>query len=833
MADTTIMAPPACFHCGEDCADEVITQDEKSFCCQGCQTVHDILSGSGLDTYYALEQAPGTSQRQSRVSARWAFLDLPKVQASLLGFREGEISRVNLFVPAIHCSACIWLLERLTQLHSGIIQSTVHFLKKEVSITFRHEALSLRVLVELLQSVGYAPDISSAAPTAQKKKHNDLVIKIGVAGFCFGNVMLLSLPDYLDADFSLSPAYRAFFSYLTFALALPVFFYSASSYFSGAVKGLRHRMLTLDVPIVLGLLTLFGRSSYEIFTQIGMGYMDSLTGLVFFLLIGQWYQHKTYQALSYDRDYSSYFPIAVTRLVQQEEVTTLLKDVQVGDQLLIRNEELIPADAVLLRGEAHIDYSFVTGETELVEKVSGDYLYAGGRQQGGPLVVELCKPVANSYLTELWNQDVFTKPTVSTLRPLSDRVARYFTWVILAISLATAIYWYTHEPSVMLNAVTSVLIVACPCALALSVPFTFGHTLRWLGKHGLYVKNTETLEKLAEVDHIVFDKTGTITQAQPSKIPFIGEPLTPEEQSWVRAVARTSTHPLSKAIYQSLPSQPLPLITNFREQSGQGIAAEVSATGLPATEASAAEVWLGSAAWVGYSPEADANATRVYVRIGNRRDADRRSADHRDADRVRGYYRFANHYRPGFRSLMQALRKRYRTHLLSGDQDRERANLAPYFEQLHFRQSPMDKLEYLKKLEQNGHRPLMVGDGLNDAGALKQSYVGVAVADNVYHFSPACDAILEAKQLPRLDRFLRFLRSSLCIVKLAFLLSFLYNLVGLSFAVSGLLTPLIAAVLMPLSSVTVVGFITLAVNWQGRKLVSNPRNSPGSPSDSD
>ena len=799
MIDTTITAPPACFHCGEDCTDETIIQNDKQFCCRGCQTVHDILYSSGLDAYYALEPAPGASQQQSRFSTQWAFLDIPEAQTPLLDFREGKVSRITLFIPAIHCSACIWLLEHLTQLHHGIIQSTVHFLKKEASITFHHEVLPLRALVELLQSVGYAPDISLARATPQKeRKSNNLVIKIGVAGFCFGNVMLLSLPEYLDADFSLSSTYQTFFSYLAFVLALPVFFYSASSYFSGAMKGLRHRMLTLDVPIVLGLLTLFGRSSYEVFTQTGTGYMDSLTGLVFFLLIGQWYQNKTYQALSYDRDYTSYFPIAVTRLVQQEEVITLLKDVQVGDQLLIRNQELLPADAFLLRGEARIDYSFVTGESEPIEKKIGDYLYAGGRQQGSPLTIELRKPVANSYLTELWNQDVFNKPTASTLSPLSDRVARYFTWVILAISLATAAYWYTQDPRVMLNAVTSVLIVACPCALALSVPFTFGHTLRWLGKYGLYVKNTETLEKLAEVDHIVFDKTGTITQAQPLKIPFIGSPLTQEEQSWVRAVARTSTHPLSKAIYQALPSQPLPTLTNFREQSGQGTAADVAGT-----EASATEVRLGSASWVGHLPETDTNATRVYIRI---------------ADRVRGYYRFANHYRPGFASLMRQLQARYPTHLLSGDQDLERATLAPYFQQLHFQQSPVDKLAYLKKLEEAGRRALMVGDGLNDAGALKQSYVGIAVADNVYHFSPACDAILDAQQLRYLNRFLGFSRSSLRIVKGAFVLSFLYNVIGLTFAVSGLLTPLIAAVLMPLSSVTVVGFITLAVNWRGRKL---------------
>ena len=352
-----------------------------------------------------------------------------------------------------------------------------------------------------------------------------------------------------------------------------------------------------------------------------------------------------------------------------------------------------------------------------------------------------------------------------------------------------------YDPSVILNAVTSVLIVACPCALALSVPFTFGHALRLLGKHGLYVKNTETLERLAKVEQIVFDKTGTITQSQPIRLPFVGEPLTPGEQATLRSVVRNSTHPLSKIIYRSLPEQlPLRALTHFEEQAGRGLAAVVDGK----------EIRIGSASWVGAASESDPAATQVYVRLANR---------------VRGYYHFTNQYRPGFASLMQELRTRYSTHLLSGDQDQERVNLTPHFQQLHFRQSPMQKLRYIEALEEQGHRTLMMGDGLNDAGALKQSYVGIAVADDIHHFSPACDAILDAKQLSRLHFFLRLIHDSMFIVRSAFVLSFLYNLIGLTFAVSGLLTPLIAAVLMPLSSVTVVGFIMLAVNWRGRVLL--------------
>jgi Cu+-exporting ATPase len=798
-----------CYHCGEDCRDETIAFDEKAFCCVGCKTVYEILNVSDLAQYYDLEKNPGTSQRNRAAEHQYAFLDDETITAKLLDFREGATAKITLFIPAIHCSSCIWLLENLARLHAGILRSRVQFLKKEVSITFDLDNISFRGLAELLSSLGYAPEISLAstqheAATKPQKKSSSLAVKAGVAGFCFGNAMLLSLPEYLDTKFALEANYRHFFGYINLALALPVFFYAASGYFTSAWKGVRHGHMNLDVPIALGILALFGRSAYEILSQTGAGYVDSLNGLVFFLLIGQWYQSKTYQALSYERDYASYFPVAVTKIENSQEITTPLHQLEVGDRIILRNQELIPADAILLQGEANIDYSFVTGESDPVSKTSGDLLYAGGRQLGSTLTIEIHKPVANSYLTQLWNQDVFQKQEAISLSNLANQVSRYFTLAVLLISTATALYWYFADSSLLINTVTSVLIVACPCALALSIPFTYGHTLRIFGKRGLYLKNANVVEKMAQVDQIIFDKTGTITQAQTQQLPFIGSPFSPKEQAMLSSIVRNSTHPLSTAIYQWQPFLATPLATDaYEEKAGQGISARVSG-----------HHWkIGSAAWVTGQPQADTSATRVYVELDNQ---------------LRGYFEFANQYRPGFRQLMKKLRPHYVTHLLSGDQDRERKNLEGYFNELHFRQSPMDKLNYVQNLEANGHFPMMIGDGLNDAGALKQSHVGVAVADNVYHFSPACDAILSAEQLPRMASFLRFSKASQRIVKAAFLLSFLYNIVGLSFAVSGLLTPLIAAILMPLSSVTVVGFITLVVYAKARQLIQEPhpvRNS--------
>ncbi|MFP4092781.1 MAG: heavy metal translocating P-type ATPase metal-binding domain-containing protein, partial [Cyclobacteriaceae bacterium] len=304
-----------CYHCGEDCIEETIDFDDKSFCCQGCKTVYEILNTSDLCQYYDLEKNPGIQLKNPARQEKFAYLDNDDIKSKLYDFRDGSLRKVTFYIPAIHCSSCIWLLENLYKLKEGILNSSVQFLKKQVSITFEEDKITLRQIVELLSAVAYEPEISLAQSQQQKKKKDrSLAIKIGIAGFCFGNSMLLSLPEYLDTDFSLASEYQVFFGYINLLLSLPVFFYAGWDYLVVAWKGVKHGFINIEVPIALGILAFFGRSAYEIIMEQGPGYMDSLNGLIFFMLIGKWYQSKTYEALSYDRDYASYFPIAVTKV---------------------------------------------------------------------------------------------------------------------------------------------------------------------------------------------------------------------------------------------------------------------------------------------------------------------------------------------------------------------------------------------------------------------------------------------------------------------------------------------------------------------------------------
>lgn len=756
-----------------------------------------------MGDFYQLAEQPGVRVTPVTGLERFSFLDETSVRDRVLDFSDGRRARVTLHIPAIHCVACVWLLENLFKLHAGLGRSVVDFQKKQVTVSFDTEQIRLSQLASLLTSIGYEPlfnldslDRRVAAPSSKS-----LFLKLGVAGFAFGNIMLFSVCLYSGMDRFTAPLFKPLFGWVSLLLTLPVLVYSASGYWRAAWLGLRQRTLTIDLPIALGLIALFGQSLHEVGGGHGVGYLDSLTGLVFFLLIGRIFQERTYHRLSFDRDYKSFFPLAVRRLESGGERTVPLSRLGVGDRLSLRHGELIPADSRVVEGSAVIDYSFVTGESEPVTRAAGDVLYAGGRQMGGAMEVEITKPVSQSYLTSLWSHEAFAKGSDQNLNTLLNRFSRGFTLAVISLAFAAGAWWWSQDVSRAVRAFTSVLIVACPCALALSAPFALGTAQRLLGRFNVFLRNTNVLETLAGVSSIVFDKTGTLTRGAGGPAQFQGDRLSPQETAWVQSVAARSVHPYAARIAGSLESREVAKIEGFDEVVGKGIRARVGGV----------EVRLGSAGWMrdaGFtvSPPDPDGRSAVYLAIGHR---------------LRGHFVLPATLRPLVEPLLAQLSTSHDVLLLSGDNDRER----PQFERLmgrkahlRFRQSPADKLDAISELQKNGSSVMMVGDGLNDAGALRQSDVGVAVVEEVGTFSPASDVIMEARKVPALADLLRFARGSVAVVWASIGLSLLYNVVGLAFASTGRLSPIVCAILMPLSSITVVTFACLAVGWMARRL---------------
>ncbi len=787
-----------CYHCGDACTAGAIVSDEKDFCCNGCKTVYEIFSANDLSCYYDMQQAPGAIPKE--LEGKYDFLDNPAITEKLLEFDDGDIQIVTLNIPHIHCSSCIWILENLNKLHEGITHTQVDFPKKTVRVQFRSVAVSFKEVVQLLCSIGYEPYISlEHYDGKQKPVDRSLIYKLAIAGFAFGNIMFLSFPEYLDFDDYWLEQYKPLFRWLMFAFSLPVFFYSASGYFSSAYKGLRAGFLNIDVPLALGILVLFVRSVVEITFDLGTGFFDSLTGLVFFLLLGKFFQQKTYNFLSFERDYKSYFPISVTRIQNGREEAIPVYEIKEGDRLLIRNEELIPVDGILIKGTARIDYSFVTGESVPVRKDSGDKLFAGGKQISGAIEMESLKSVSQSYLTQLWSNDVFNKDKEQAFVGLTNTISKYFTIAILIIAFGALGYWMFYDVSVGIQAFTAVLIIACPCALAMSAPFTLGNMLRIFGKLKFYLKNAAVIEKLATIDTLIFDKTGTITTNDKNAISYSGSALSETEAKLLKSTLRTSNHPLSRSLYEYLRENDILTLDDYEELPGKGLQAGSNGN----------TIKIGSADFVAFAKaDAPPSPAETVVHISTN-------------DVYKGKYVFANRYRAGVEDAFRELADDYHLGILSGDNEGERdylGHILPAATHMNFNQKPKDKLGHIARLQDFGHKVAMVGDGLNDAGALQQSEVGIAVSENVNVFSPACDAILDASKFSELPSYLKASKKAVNIIKASIGLSFLYNIVGLYFAVTGRLDPVVAAILMPLSSITVVVFTTVMTNVIGRKL---------------
>ncbi len=785
----------SCYHCG-DTIKSCISFDDKSFCCNGCKTVYEIFSENGLTSYYEMETAPGAAP--AKLEGKYDFLSNEKIVDKLLEFNDGNVQVISLYIPHIHCSSCIWILENLSKLKAGITASQVDFPKKSLRITYNSEKLTLKDLVLFLSSIGYEPYISlDDSETGKKKINRSIIYKLGVAGFAFGNVMFLSFPEYFEVNEYWLDQYKGLFRWLMFAFSLPVVFYAAQDYFVSAYKGLRANILNIDVPLALGVLVLFVRSTLEIIFDWGSGFFDSLTGLVFFLTLGKFFQQKTYNFLSFERDYKSYFPIGITRINPDgKEESIHVHDIEKGDRILIRNEELIPVDGILINGKARIDYSFVTGESEAVEKESGDKLFAGGRQVSGMIEMEALKSVSQSYLTKLWSNDVFQVKKEDSFTSFINHISKYFTSVLLLIAFSATAFWLFIDVATAINVFTAVLIIACPCALAMSTPFTLGNLLRIFGNKKFYLKNAGVIEQLAKADTLIFDKTGTITSNKKSNISYEGVTLTSEEEFLLKNTLRASNHPLSRSLYDMLAEYDIVAPEEFREITGKGIESVYHKQAMK----------VGSAAFVGSTTAGASLNTSVHISANNE---------------YKGRYVFFNEYREGVQALFTELAPQYHLSILSGDNEGEKSRLTellPASTQMLFNQKPEDKLDYIASLQKEGKKTIMVGDGLNDAGALAKSEVGIAISENVNVFSPACDGILDASRFESLPKFITASKKAMSVIKVSMILSFLYNVVGLYFAVTGQLSPIIAAILMPFSSISIIAFTTICTNIIGRKI---------------
>lgn len=775
-----------CYHCGEACASVVIQYDEKDFCCAGCKSVYEILQSNNLCNYYNITQNPGATQQRAHVNTYYDFLDEPHVIDQLTFFKEGSQLHIKFTIPNMHCSSCIWLLENLYKLNPGVISSRVTFLEREINIVFDTKKTSLKDVVILLKKIGYEPNLTlEDLNSKQSKKINRTQIyKIGIAGFCFGNIMMISLPDYFSNGNFLNDAYlNTVFNYISLGLSLPVLFYCAQEFFISSWQQLRLKKLNIDIPIAFAILVTFVVSLYLIIFEHKLGFLDSMSGIVFFMLVGRFFQNRSYNYLNFQRNFSSYLPIAVNIMADGKEKNIAITDANVGDEIVLRQQEIVAADGILLNDEAWFDYSFVTGESNWVQKHKHEVIYAGAIQKSAISNLKISKKPSQSYITQLWNSKQNPKFVSNTLLT-TERINVYFSAIVLLLGSLACAYWlWHHEYYTAVKALVTVWIVACPCALLLCSTFTYGNMISILANNGLYIKNAAVLEEMRRINTLIFDKTGTITNTNQSEIKYTGKELSPSEQIAIYSLANLSIHPLSKTIVSYVQSNETFHVEDFNSYDGKGIEGIVYGK----------KIKLGSQQWLGATSTEENKFTKVFVSID---------------EKIYGFFEIKNKYRTDVLNVLSRLKKTYDMHLLSGDNDAERDSLSGIFSEetsLNFNQLPEQKTNYIATLQAKGQKVMMLGDGLNDANAFEKSNVGVAIIENENNFLPACDVIMQAGSLYNLPDILAYIKKSKAILAITFGVSIIYNLIGLSFAMKGLLTPVNAAILMPISTVSVVG----------------------------
>ena len=730
-ADPSVASNTVCRHCGDPCAAGSVTTAAGTFCCLGCEAVFAALSTNGLGDYYRCDVPPGVSQRGTRgpEAARFAALDDAAIAARYLEFDDGTLARATFSVPTMHCASCLWLIERLWRVDPGVVRADADLLRRTVRVTFRPRDTSLRRVAERLAGIGYEPQLDGErVPGRMPPARRSLYLKIGVAGFAFGNIMLFSIPRYANGG-PLDGIFQHLFDGLNVAFATPVLLYSASDYFRAAWHAVRRRTMSLDVPVALGLAVLFVRSLVDILSGRAEGFMDSFTGLVFFLLIGRLFQQKAFDAIAFDRTFRSFFPLSVCVVAPGSDDSRMvpIERVRVGDWLNVRPQEIVPADAVLHDDRGAIDYAFVTGEQRPVAVTRGEVVRAGGRVVARALRLEVVREVSHSQLAGLWNNPAFGRAKVDWLATLSARFGGWFTATALALAAAGLILWWP-DLRMAAQVATAVLIIACPCAFTLAAPVTLGTAMGMLGRSGLFLKNPAVALNLSRVDTIAFDKTGTLTT------PSAGARLDHHvlgESEWrlARRLAAESLHPASRALAATGPT--VGHVTDCQEVTGQGIRGRVD--GRP--------VAIGSAAFLAMETgvPVPSNERRTGIAIDGH---------------LRGWLAVAVPARSGVEDAARRLGATYETWLISGDHATEAERWRGVFgSRMWFRQSPEDKLALVDGHQAAGHHVLMIGDGLNDAGALAAADVGMAVSDETACVVPSCDAVMRGDRIAALPRY--------------------------------------------------------------------------------
>ena len=777
-----------CYHCAESVPTGSrfharLDGDERQFCCAGCLAVAQTIYDSGLGSYYKFRSAPAARQQAEVPTELLAALE-QSARATACLQETGEESRVALFVEGLNCPACSWLLERHLRQLPGVHDVQIQLAARRLLLRWDSKQQALRTVLAGLQRIGYqaTPFAPDQVEQQLEQESRDLLQRLALAGFGMMQAMMYAVGLYLGVIGDLANTHELWLRWSSLLVSLPVLLYSCQPFTRSAITALKLRSLNMDVPVAAAMWLAFIASSWNTAIQSGQVYFESISMFAFLLLIGRYLELKVRQRATRAAGLQQrLLPQTARRWHQDQWQTVALSDISIGDRILVQAGETVPVDGTVLAGSAGADESLLTGEPALVSKQCADAVLAGSSVSGGALELTVTRSGTDTYiaqLTRLQDEALAQRPP---LQLLADSVARWFTAGVLLLAVVVHIAWLQIDASRAFDITLAILVVTCPCALSLALPTAWAAATHQLLREGVLLRRAAVLEKLATLTDVVFDKTGTLTTGQ-LQITAVRTRSAHGRQSALAiaaALEQHSSHPIAHAFHGHV--TPEYRASDVSESAGLGVQGLVAGR----------RYWLGQRDWLPVSAQLEVGDGEIGLA---------------DEHGWLASFQLQDELRSDAAALCRTLRAQgLQLHLVSGDHHAAVARCAQLLgiESVHARQSPQQKHQRVRALQQQGRRVLMLGDGINDAPVLAAADVSIAIGSGADFARRAADAILLQTQLVAIDRAVTLARRTRRIVRENLLWALLYNLVALPAAIAGVLTPWQAAIGMSLSSLLV------------------------------
>ncbi|MCP3869316.1 MAG: heavy metal translocating P-type ATPase [Gammaproteobacteria bacterium] len=816
--DETATAPEPCFHCSLPVNDRNrvaadVDGSQRAFCCTGCRSVCEAIYHAGLEGFYQRTPEGKPLGPPPELPGELALYDLNEVQEEFVD-SLGETRDIHLLVEGIHCAACVWLIENSLRTMPGVEEARVNLTGRRLHVKWNNGRQKLSSIIRRLGQIGYGavPFDPDTAEGRLNRENRALLYRMAVAGFAMMNLLWVSIALYSGAD---SGEYRSLFHWVGFSLATPTLIYSGYPFFKGAWAGLRRFYAGMDLPIAIGAgitylyslhITLSGSTTGEV-------YYDTVVNFLFVILVGRYLEAGSKrQAVASTQRLLDLQPRVATVLRYGQEEVVPIRSVKTGETVMVRPGERIPVDGLITEGGSAVDEAMLTGEPQGVEKSVGDRVSAGTINGQGFLRIQTEQLLKDSALGRIIRLVEDAQASKAPIQCIADRIVPWFVLITIGLATTTFFWWLETDVETALMAATAVLIITCPCAFGLATPMAIAVASGSGARNGILVKNGEVLETLSDIDHFVFDKTGTLTEGKmtvtsvrtlTSYWSASGEVPGDELVSLLRnlaAMERYSEHPVGVALVEfthrfSVTGE-LPDVGDFEYRSGYGVAALVDGKRLVAGTSD----WLDQRVIKRHLPfESEAEALEKSG-IGSFR----YGVDGKEQALIG----LEDRIREEAPALLRTLRQQnIHLTLLSGDRRHTAKAIAARLGGMDVIAEvlPEQKDDAVAEIQAGGTKVAMVGDGINDAPALVRADVGIALGSGTDVSIASADIVLMGNDLNQVHLASRLARKTLKTIRQNIGISITYNLIMVPLAMAGLVTPLVAAVSMPVSSLLVIG----------------------------